>query len=123
MATSSIVFVALVVFATTIPIAAFAWVAGNKRQKDPSATPDNVQQSVRADPPQFRRREAWADEAAARSTPHGQKPTSGRPQYGVCVNGTASAATRRRIPLNSSTTQWDRADTRDTVPQAPHEHA
>jgi hypothetical protein len=25
--------------------------------------------------------------------------------------------------LNSSTTQWDRADTRDTVPQAPHEHA
>lgn len=62
MATSSIVFVALVVFATTIPIAAFAWVAGNKRQKDPSATPDNIQQSVKADPPQFRRREAWADE-------------------------------------------------------------
>lgn len=39
MATSSIVFVALVVFATTIPIAAFAWVAGNKRQKIPLPRP------------------------------------------------------------------------------------
>lgn len=123
MATSSIVFVALVVFATTIPIAAFAWVAGNKRQKDPSATPDNVQQSVKqGDPPRFRQREAWADEAADLSTPHGQKPTSERPQHGACLNGTASATTRRRTSLSSSTTQWDRADTMDTVPQAPHEH-
>jgi hypothetical protein len=33
MSTSSIVFVALVVLATTVPIAIFAWVAGNKRDK------------------------------------------------------------------------------------------
>lgn len=33
MSTSSAVFVVLVVFATTVPIAIFAWVAGNKHRK------------------------------------------------------------------------------------------
>lgn len=38
-----------------------------------------------------------------------QKPTSVRPQTGVCPSGTTSTATRRRPPLSSSTTQWDHA--------------
>ncbi|WP_135454690.1 hypothetical protein [Mycobacterium sp. DL99] len=123
MATSSIVFVALVVFATMVPIAVFAWVAGNKRDKDQSATPDNIDQSVKQGPPQFRQREGWADEAtAARNAPRSPKPSSGRPQHEVCHGGTVSSATRHRTPLSSSTTQWDRADTMDTVPQASHAH-
>ncbi|QRY49880.1 hypothetical protein [Mycolicibacterium septicum] len=93
MATSSTVFVVLVVVATMVPIAVFAWVTGNKRDKERAATPDNVHQSVKQDPPQFPQREAWT-----------------------------SAATRHRTPLSSSTTQWDRADTMDTVPQPPQAH-
>lgn len=93
MATSNVVFVVLVVFATIVPIAVFAWVTGNKRDKDRSATPDNIQRSANLDRPQSRQREAWT-----------------------------SAATRHRTPLSSSTTQWDRADTMDTVPQPPHPH-
>lgn len=124
MSTSSAVFVVLVVFATTVPIAIFAWVAGNKHRKVRPAAPDNTHQSVKqGDPPRFRQREAWADEAADLSTARGQKPTSGRPQHGACLNGTGTAATRRRTPLSSSTTQWDRADTRDTFRQAPHVNA
>ncbi len=80
MATSSSVFIVLVVFAVTTLIAVFAWVAGNKRS---------------------------------------QKPISVRPQPGVCHSGTTSPATRRRPPLSSSTTQWDRADTMDTDPPSP----
>lgn len=122
MSTSSITFVVLVVFATTVPIAIFAWVAGNRHDKVRPAAPDNTHQPVNQDPPRFRQREAWADEASDRITAHGQKPTSGRPQHRACLNGTGAAATRRRTPLNSSTTQWDRADTRDSFRQAPHEH-
>ncbi len=123
MSTSSAVFVVLVVFATTVPIAIFAWVAGKKHRKVRPAAPDNTHQSVKqGDPPRFRQREAWADEAADLSTARGQKPTSERPQHGACLNGTASATTRRRTSLSSSTTQWDRADTMDTLRHAPHEH-
>jgi hypothetical protein len=48
-----------------------------------------------------------------------QKPTSVRPQPGVCRSRATSTATRRRPPLSSSTTQWDHADTMDTDPQPP----
>lgn len=47
MSTSSAVFVVLVVFATTVPIAIFAWVAGKKHRKVRPAAPDNTHQSVK----------------------------------------------------------------------------
>jgi hypothetical protein len=118
MATSTMVFVFLVVCATMVPISVFAWVAGTRRDKVRSAH-HGIHRSVELDAPEVRRREAWADEAAAGSAERGHRRVSGRPQHGACLNGTPSAATRRRIPLNSSTTQWDRADTMNTVSQAP----
>lgn len=117
MATSSMVFAFLVGCATMVPIAVFAWVAGTRRDEVRSAT-HGVHRSVELDAPEFRQREAWADEAAVGDAERGKRRAPGRPRREVCLNGTASTTTRRRTPLNSSTTQWDRADTMDTVTPA-----
>jgi hypothetical protein len=87
-------------------------------QNEGSLPADTMVTAANNEPPRSRPRGTWSDETAASAEPHRHKPTSLHPQP-VGTNWATSTAVRQRRPLNSSTTQWDRADTMEPASQTP----
>lgn len=121
MATSRIVFTFLVAFAVVMPVAVFAWIAGNKHNKRNPTTAGEIRTAANEEPAPFRQCEAWSADITANAELHRQKPTTLRPER-VGTNWPTSTAVRQRRPPNSATTQWDRADTMEPASRTSQAH-
>jgi hypothetical protein len=111
MATSSTL-VALVACAVVTPTVIYAWIVRNHRHKHHLATA-TTRGGIEAQPPQRHQRQAWTDETTPAS-PTDHQPTP-KPPGPAAGHNQPPAAHSYRPGVNSSTTQWDRADT-DTRP-------
>ncbi|ART69868.1 hypothetical protein BTO20_15900 [Mycobacterium dioxanotrophicus] len=98
------------VFAVVMPVAVFAWMAGNKHNKRNPAKDGKIGVAANEEPAPFGQCEAWSADAAANAELHRQKPAALRPEP-VGTDSPTSTTVWQRRPPNSATTQWDRADT------------
>ena len=119
MTTSSIVLIVIAAVVAILLIAAIAWVARNKRNQHRHVEADKIREAAKQETLQVKRREALADETAAKARAAQAESdvkaaqASGLQQQAAAHRGEAATS---RDQLNE---QLDRADKMDPASQIP----
>ena len=119
MTTSSIVLIVVLAVAALLLIAAFAWLARNKRNQHRHVEADNIRAAAKEETLQVRQREALADETAAKARAAQAEADVKAAQASGLQQQAAAHRTEAATSRDQLNEQWDRADKLDPAAQTP----